>query len=135
MKKKFIIGFCCATFLFIGIEIGFYFLNKPKYTLRLPEIETLESITIENKKIEDQAKMKEILNILNKETRKTRLESIQDAPTNGSEKLQINFHFIEQGASTIFVYKRKNDFYLEQPYNGIYKITEEEYEKIKEFVL
>ena len=60
---------------------------------------------------------------------------IQDIPVNTEEKLKIDFHFVEKGTSTLFLYKRKNNFYIEQPYNGIYKITEREYEKIKKFSL
>ena len=135
MKKKFIIAFLMGIFLFIGIETTFYFINKPKYLLHLPNLEKIKSIEIENKEIENVEKKQEILDILNSEERTTKIESIQDIPVNTEEKLKIDFHFVEKGTSTLFLYKRKNNFYIEQPDNGIYKITEREYEKIKKFSL
>ncbi len=135
MKKKFILSFLIAIVLLVGIETTFYFINRPKYTLHLPKVENVISIEIEDKKIEELEKKKEIINILNGEGRITKEASIQDTPINTEEKLKIDFHFVEKGTSTLFLYKRKNNFYIEQPYNGIYKITEREYEKIKKFSL
>ncbi len=107
--------------------------NKPKYTLHLPEVEKLEKITINQKEITNKKTMSEILNQLNKK-RTTKEKSIQDSPVNTKEKLKIDFHFIEKGVSTIFLYQKNNHFYIEQPYNGIYKITESEYNNVKKLV-
>lgn len=131
MKKKFVMAFIIGILLLIGIETAVYFINKPKYILHLPTVEKLTSIHIENKKIETPEDMQEILNVLNKEGRTTKEESIQDSPVNVEEILKVDFYFIESGISTLFVYKRNNAYYIEQPYNGIYKITKEEYKKIK----
>ncbi len=74
-------------------------------------------------------------NILNKEKRTTKEESIQDSPINVSDKIKIDFHFVNGGISTLFIYQKNKYYYIEQPYNGIYKITENEYKKIKNFSL
>lgn len=133
MKKKFIIALISGILLLVGIETTLYFVNKPKITLNLPNIENLKSINIENKKIEEPEKIKEIIEILSKKDRTTKKASIQDAPINTDETIKIEFHFIEQGTSTLFVYERSNHFYIEQPYNGVYEITESEYNKIKSY--
>ncbi len=36
----------------------------------------------------------------------------------------------QEGASTLFTYKRGNQYYIEQPYNGCYPISEEEFQQI-----
>lgn len=131
MKKKFVIALAIGTILLIGLETMMYFINQPKYTLHLPTMEKLESITIENKKIENKEEIKEILDLLNKEGRTTKEASIQDNPVNASEQFKINFHFLESGTSMLFVYRKNNSYYIEQPYNGIYKITKSEYNEIK----
>lgn len=133
MKKKFSIALISGILLLIGIETTLYFINKPKYTLNLPNIENLKSINIENKKIEEPEKIKAIIEILNKKERTTKKASIQDAPINTDETIKIEFYFIEQGTSTLFVYERNNNFYIEQPYNGVYEIAESEYNKIKSY--
>lgn len=135
MRKKFIIAFCIGLFSLVGIETVVYFLNRPKYVLHLPSLEKLESINVEETKIKEMEQMKEILNLLNPEIRTTKEESIQDSPVNTGEQIKIDFHFIESGTSTLYVYRKNKDFYIEQPYNGIYKITKEEYNRIKEFSL
>lgn len=131
MKKKFVLALTIGTILLIGLETTMYFINQPKYTLHLPTMEKLESITIENKKIENKEEIQKILDLLNNKGRTTKEASIQDSPVNASEQFKINFHFLESGTSTLFVYRKKNSYYIEQPYNGIYKITESEYNEIK----
>ena len=39
-----------------------------------------------------------------------------------SNEIKVDFQFIEAGVYTIFVYKKNNSYYIEQPYNGIYQI-------------
>ncbi len=104
MKKIFNRLLLCHLFIHWNRN-RFYFLNKPKLHFVYPEIETLESIH-RNKKIEDQAKMKEILNILNQRNKKDEIRKYSDAPKIGSEKLQFTFIFIEQELYNL-VYKKE----------------------------
>ena len=112
-------------------------MNRRTYNLNLPQLEKLESISLEqdtNKKvINDKEKMKDIINILNERERTSKEESIQDSPVNTSNKVKIDFNFKETGASTLFVYERNNKYYIEQPYNGIYRISMDEYNSIEKY--
>ena len=88
-------------------------------------------ITCCGRKMEE---MKDILYVLNGTKRVTKNESIQDAPVNIDGEIKVDFHFIEAGVSTIFVYKKNNSYYIEQPYNGIYQISGDEYNSIEKLV-
>ena len=53
---------------------------------------------------------------------------------NIDDEIKVDFHFIEAEVSTIFVYKKNNSYYIEQPYNGIYQISGDEYNSIEKLV-
>ena len=57
-------------------------------------------------------------------------ESVQDTPLN-KDYLKIDLQF-EVGTSTLFVYEDNGKYYAEQPYQGIYSISQDVYEQIKE---
>ena len=59
--------------------------------------------------------------------RTTTNESIQDMPVNVENCIQIDYHFAGGGASTLFAYEKRNGYWLEQPYNGIYTLSQEEF--------
>ena len=139
MKKKLIYIF--VLFACIGAVIGIFCyntLNKTEYTLNLPkEAENYLSITLEqnddSRKIETTENIQSILNKLVGTDRITTEESIQDIPNNMEESLKIDIEFDKGAISTIFIYKKADKYYIEQPYNGIYEITQEEYNEILKF--
>ena len=137
MQRKFFIILIIILLMLMILGIFYYFINSRTYNLKLPQLEKLESISLEqdtNKKvINDNEKMKDIINILNERERTSKEESIQDSPVNTSNKVKINFNFKETGASTLFVYERNNKYYIEQPYNGIYRISMDEYNSIEKY--
>ncbi len=137
MQRKFFIILIIILLMLMILGIFYYFMNSRTYNLKLPQLEKLESISLEqdtNKKvINDNEKMKDIINILNERERTSKEESIQDSPVNTSNKVKIDFNFKETGASTLFVYERNNKYYIEQPYNGIYKISMDEYNSIEKY--
>lgn len=137
MQRKFFIILIIILLMLMILGIFYYFMNSRTYNLKLPQLEKLESISLEqdtNKKvINDNEKMKDIINILNERERTSKEESIQDSPVNTSNKVKIDFNFKEIGASTLFVYERNNKYYIEQPYNGIYKISMDEYNSIEKY--
>ena len=137
MQRKFFIILIIILLMLMILGIFYYFMNRRTYNLNLPQLEKLESISLEqdtNKKvINDNEKMKDIINILNERERTSKEESIQDSPVNTSNKVKIDFNFKETGASTLFVYERNNEYYIEQPYNGIYRISMDEYNSIKKY--
>ncbi len=140
MKKEMVI-FIIVLFLSIGAIAGIYCynkLNKRTYNLELPMAEEISNITIvQNTKaidVSDSQEIKNIVETLGGVKRITKKESIQDMPVNVENEIKIDFKTINNRTDTIFVYKNKNKFYIEQPYNGIYEITEDEYNSVEKYV-
>lgn len=121
--------------IFVNIIFG---MGRRSYELHLPAKEKLVGISVEKKgmqaEITDDREMEELLFILGGSGRRTKLESVSDAPVNAGEMLEVDFHFAEKGTSTLFVYKKSGGYYMEQPYNGIYKISGEEYNAVEKYV-
>lgn len=137
-QRKFFIVLVIILFLLMIVGIFYHFMNKRTYKLNLPQLENLKSISLEQnangKVISDNEEIRDIINILNGKERTTKEESIQDEPVNTNNKIKIDFNFKETGASTLFIYEKNNKYYIEQPYNGIYKILEEEYNSIEKYI-
>ena len=140
MKKKIII-FIIVLFMCMGAILGIYCynkLNKTSYCLNLPAIEDVSSIALkQNEKsivINDVEVIKEIIDILNGVKRVTKEQSIQDAPVNVDDEIKIDFEFKESGTSTVFVYEKNKNYYIEQAYNGIYRISADEYNSIEKYI-
>ena len=131
-----VLGIIVLVVLMIGVFC--YFRDRRTYTLNLPKLEKLESISLkQNEKnviIDDKEKMQDILYILNGTKRVTKNESVQDVPININNEIQIECNFIETGKSIIFVYNKNNSYYIEQPYNGIYQISGDEYNSIEKLI-
>lgn len=128
-------GVLCAAILCAAAVILFRTPGRT-YTLTLPEAEKLESILLtqgtDTTAVSD---MRALLELLTGTERKTKTESIQDSPVNAENLVQIDFRFKEQGTSTVFVYQKGRAFFIEQPYNGVYRISEEEFREIQEMLL
>ena len=137
-QRKFFIVLVIILFLLMIVAIFYHFMNKRTYKLNLPQIDNLKIISLEQnaneKVISDNKEMRDIINILNGQERTTKKESIQDDPVNTTNKIKIDFNFKESGASTIFVYEKNNKYYIEQPYIGIYRISEDEYNSIEKYI-
>ncbi len=140
MKNKNVLVIILAVIILVALSIGifYYFSNRRIYELNLPELENLQSISLkqdENEKIfSDSDKIKEILDIIGGVKSKIKKESIQDYPVNVVDAIKVNFNFIGRGASTLFVYEKNNKYYIEQPYNGVYQISADEYDLIEKYV-
>lgn len=116
---------------------GFPTMNTNQYTLQLPLMEgSFETITIEQNEIEttieDRNEINDIINILSGTGRKTRTESIQDFPANVENVISVHFNCGE--IFTLFVYKKNNEYFIEQAYNGIYRISADEYNSIEKYI-
>lgn len=115
-------------------------MHKGSYELKLPEQENLAGITIEKEgkqeEITDGEEIKNIIYILygSDKGRNTKEESISDAPVNVNDSIKVDFNFAEKGTSTLFVYKKGGQYYIEQPYNGIYRISGDEYDSIEKYI-
>ena len=139
--KKMLIILLVLIFIYIVLIICTYFLKNLKtYELNLPRQEMVKSIAIEsNEKKEIIANNEEIQNIIyilngKNNTRTTQKPSINDSPVNADNIIKVEFEINESTTSTIFVYMKDNGYYIEKPYNGIYKIDKEEYDLIRKYV-
>lgn len=143
--KKFL-KWAVVLLVFVGVlEVGRIVfivagMNLRSYELTLPEQEKLVRITIESgekqTEITDEGEIEEVIYVLSGggKGRTTNDESINDAPVNADVLIMVNFYFKEQGASTLFVYQRGGRYYIEQPYDGVYRISNDEYNAIEKYV-
>ena len=140
MKKGKMI-FIIILLVCVGGVLGIlYFnkINKYSYTLNIPSDDSVYSINLEQngKRIEvsEQDKIKDIIYIISEVKRTTTTESIQDSPINVENEIKIDFEYEENKTSTVFVYKKNGKYFVEQPYNGIYRISPDEYNSIEKYI-
>ena len=137
MKKEKMI-FIIILLVCVGGALGILYFNKSSYTLNIPSDDSVYNINLEQngKKIEvsEQDKIKDIIYIISEVKRTTTSESIQDSPINVENKIKIDFKYKENKTSTVFVYKKKGKYFIEQPYNGIYRISPDEYNSIEKYI-
>ena len=134
--RKFILYILICGFIVIGTTAC----SKDKeYTLNIGKLDEISSITIDTlaqedniKEFSDKNSINEIYNIFSEKT--TNVESVNDNPSNPDILYLIKFNHSKDESKSAYVYKKENKYYIEQPYNGIYKITEEEYKTIEKFV-
>lgn len=137
MKGKNIVILIAFILVILIFTLCFAIINKPKYNLKLPEISDVSSISLtlnDNEvKLDKEEDITSIITTLMSNGRTTKIESIQDFPVNVSNVITIKIYHKSSGSSTLFVYERKGNYYLEQPYNGIYEISSDEYNSILNF--
>ena len=141
MKQKASVWVVAGIVIILAVigMVFFYPMAHRTYTLTLPAAEKLESIKLTQgtgaRTVSDSTEMELLLDTLTGTERKTKNESIQDCPVNADNLIQIDFRFAEKGASTLFIYEKKNRFYIEQPYNGIYGISADEFALVENYIL
>ena len=93
-----------------------------KYTMRSKEEKLAIDITFGENTVShsDKTWISEIIADISS-SEPTKKESVQDCPQVESY-IKIDFQF-ETGTSTIFAYEDSGKYYIEQPYQGIYKIA------------
>ena len=96
MKNKNVLFAVLGIIVLVVLVIGvfYHFRDRRTYTLNLPQLEKLESISLnQNEKdisINGREEMKDILYVLNGTKRVTKNESIQDAPINIDDEILSN---------------------------------------------
>ena len=126
--KKFLSLFLCLTCILTLAACG-----KKAAPITLPQADEIASIdiTFEENTVShsDKTWMSEIIADISS-SEPTKKESVQDAPRVESY-IKIDFR-LETGTITIFAYEDRGKYYLEQPYQGIYKIDSQLFEKLQE---
>ena len=126
--KKFLSLFLCLTCVLALVACG-----KNAVPITLPQTDEITSIDItvgENTvSHSDKTWISEIIADISG-SEPTKKESVQDFPQ-AKSYIKIDFRH-ETGTITIFAYEDRGKYYLEQPYQGIYKIERRLFEKLKE---
>ena len=115
-------------------------LNKNKeYAINLFELEEISSITIDTlaqydneKEFKDEETIEEIYEVF--ANKKTSIESVNDIPVNPDILYFVKLKNNSGNYKSAYIYKKDNQYYIEQPYNGIYQLTEDEYTRIEKVV-
>ena len=126
--KKYVSIFLCLASVLTLVACG-----KKADPITLPQTDEITSIDItvgENTvSHSDKTWISEIIaNISSSEP--TKKESVQDVPQ-AESYIKIDFQF-ETGTSTLFAYEDSGKYYVEQPYQGIYKIDSQLYSQLQE---
>ena len=140
MKKRNIIIVIAIIVSLCLIILGVNYLKKlPTYKLNVPTVENVSQIELTKNKNTNELttnyELNEFTNIFRSIKKSTHTESIQDFPRDAKNMITINFEKTNNSETknfiTQYVYEKNNKYYLEQPYNGIYSITKETYEKFQ----
>ena len=132
LMKKFLSLFLCLTCILTLAACG-----KKAAPITLPQADKITSIdiTIEENTVShsDKTWMSEIIADISS-SKPTKKESVQDVPQ-AESYIRIDFRHetgTETEIITIFAYEDRGKYYLEQPYQGIYKIERRLFERLKE---
>ena len=126
--KKYISIFLCLACVLTLVACG-----KKADPITLPKTDQITSIDItvggNTVSHSDKTWISEIIADISS-SEPTKKESVQDFPQVESY-IKIDFRH-EKGTITIFAYEDRGKYYLEQPYQGIYKIDRKLFERLKE---
>lgn len=133
-RKLFYLG-AVLLFIVVGFVIWYKYENRQVFILDIPNSHNLSSISYELESglvtVMTEEEMDKILNGIYDLHLKTQSESVQDYPVDVEDLVAIRFYYKEEDTvGNFYLYKKKDKYYLEEPYNGIYKISEETYNYI-----
>ncbi len=132
MKKIITIIVCSISFLVLSACVN----NKK---IILPEPETISVISLQ-KKISENVKIitkreeiSKLIENIQKQSKSTTFESVNDQPTNVKDYIIIKFyHQNEENDSVAYLYTMKEKQYIEQPYAGIWEVNPDIANRIEE---
>ena len=123
MKKIITIIVCSISFLILSACVS-------KKKLILPEPERIsviflqKSISGEIKTISKREEISALIKEIQKQSKSTTFESLNDQPTNVKDYIIIKFtHQNEENDSVVYLYTIKEKQYIEQPYVGIWEVS------------
>ncbi|MBS4947196.1 MAG: DUF5301 domain-containing protein [Streptococcus mitis] len=135
MKKIITIIVCSISFLILSACVS-------KKKLILPEPERIsviflqKSISGEIKTISKREEISALIKEIQKQSKSTTFESLNDQPTNVKDYIIIKFtHQNEEKDSVAYLYTIKEKQYIEQPYVGIWEVSPDIANRIEEAFL
>ena len=140
MKNK-LVSFLLIMFIIGAVLAIFWYKleSRQVYVLDIPNSHNLSSLSYELPSglltVAEEEKMDKVLNGIYNLNLSTKIESIQDVPTEVNDLVAIRFYYKEDDVvGNFYIYRKKDKYYLEEPYNGIYKISENDYNYIIDLV-
>ena len=140
MQKRNLI-FIIVLLVCVSTILGVLYFNKvykSSYVLNIPSKDNVYNISLEQNgkrtQVNEQDKINDIINIVGEVKRTTTNESVQDSPINVENEIKIDFEYDKNKTSTVFIYKKKGKYFIEQPYNGIYRISLDDYSSIEKYI-
>lgn len=135
MKHLITIIVCSISFLVLSACVS-------KKKLILPEPEMVSVISLKKKISEDvktinkREEISKLIEEIQKQSKSTSLESVNDQPTNVKDYIIIKFyHQNEEKDSVVYLYTMKEKQYIEQPYVRIWEVSPDIANRIEEFFL
>ena len=132
MKKIITVIVCSISFLVLSACVS-------KKKLILPEPETISVIALQKKISEDvkiitkREEISKLIENIQKQSKSTTFESVNDQPTNVKDYIIIKFyHQNEENDSVAYLYTVKEKQYIEQPYAGIWEVNPDIANRIEE---
>lgn len=137
-KKWIILG--GLLILSIGITIVLAYVNREKpYTINILHLEDITTVKIDDLTLEDnvteyhdQDIIEELYHIFYNKT--TNEESTTLNPEYPDILYIVTFSDQEGNSTSMYIYTREENYYIEQSYNGIYKSSKEEFECVEKYV-
>lgn len=126
------------SLLIMTLLLSLSFFGCRKVQIVLPNQVDLESIVLSEPTeknntsiiITDNKELKNIIDSIKSNSKKTNNESVNDTPTNVDYYIKLEFSHAKGESSVAYSYKIKDKYYIEQPYSGIWEITQESYDNI-----
>lgn len=136
-KLKFFIGIAIIMVIVLAIFIVVQ-INQETYEITIPSLDEVTLVSIDSlsqydnvTEFDDKEEIAKIYHIFRNQT--TTQESINDNPVNPDILFLVTFKKNDE-TTKVYIYKKNNQYYIEQPYNGIYTIAKRDFETIQNLV-
>ena len=136
-KLKFFIGIAIIMVVVLAIFIVVQ-INQETYEITIPSLDEVTLVSIDSlsqydnvTEFDDKEEIAKIYHIFRNQT--TTQESINDNHVNPDILFLVTFKKNDE-TTKVYIYKKNNQYYIEQPYNGIYTIAKRDFETIQNLV-
>lgn len=136
-KLKFFIGIAIIMVVVLAIFIAVQ-INQETYEITIPSLDEITLVSIDSlsqydnvTEFDDKEEIAKIYHIFRNQT--TTQKSINDNPVNPDILFLVTFKKNDE-TTKVYIYKKNNQYYIEQPYNGIYTIAKRDFETIQNLV-
>ena len=136
-KLKFFIGIAIIMVVVLAIFIAVQ-INQETYEITIPSLDEVTLVSIDSlsqydnvTEFDGKEEIAKIYHIFRNQT--TTQESINDNPVNPDILFLVTFKKNDE-TTKVYIYKKNNQYYIEQPYNGIYTIAKKDFETIQNLV-